>query len=85
MEASRARKASSKACDFERIDFPEVDPPEWDKYVIIKRGVNGEVEISDKPYDYWLKEPYASNYRENYDSHNGLDENTTRPKLEAAE
>ncbi|MBT3915816.1 MAG: FAD-dependent oxidoreductase, partial [Rhodospirillaceae bacterium] len=27
MEASRARKASSKACDFERVDYPEVDPP----------------------------------------------------------
>ena len=84
MEASRARKASSKACDFERVDYPEVDPPEWDKYVIIKLAEDG-IQISDKPCDYWLQEPYASNFAENYDAHNGLDDKTARITGEAAE
>ena len=84
MESSRARKASSRACDFERVDYPEVDPPEWDKYVIIKREEDG-ITISDMPCDYWLQEPYASSYAENYDAHNGLDENTMRETMEAAE
>jgi len=37
------------------------------------------------PCDYWLQEPYASSYAENYDAHNGLDENTMRETMEAAE
>lgn len=36
IEACRARKASSRELDFVRLDFPQIDPPEWQKFVKIK-------------------------------------------------
>jgi len=71
MHASLARKASSKALDFKRLDFPEMDPPEWTKF-IVTRLENGEVKVSELPFDYWLKPPYAPTYEENYRQHCGL-------------
>ena len=38
--ASLARKASSRALNFYRIDYPEIDPPEWNKYISIKLDNN---------------------------------------------
>ena len=66
MYGSLGRKASSRLYDFKRLDYPEMDPPEWDKYVTIKRGENGEVEYGELPLNYWLQEPYAPTYEENY-------------------
>lgn len=80
MHASLGRKASSAACDFQRVDYPEVDPPEWDKYVTIKLE-DGEVKTGERPCDYWLREPFASSYEENYAAHCGLDD----PAMEAAQ
>jgi len=36
MHASLAWKASSSALEFKRLDYPEMDPPEWNKYVTIR-------------------------------------------------
>jgi succinate dehydrogenase/fumarate reductase flavoprotein subunit len=36
LQASLARKASSRTLNFFRIDYPEIDPPDWNKYVTIK-------------------------------------------------
>ena len=57
--ASMARKASSDTLSFERIDYPEMDPEEWNKWVVTKMTDHG-VEISDLPLDYYgdLKEEY---------------------------
>lgn len=66
MYGSLGRKASSRLYDFKRLDYPEMDPPEWDKYVTIKRGENGEVEYGELALNYWLQEPYAPTYEENY-------------------
>ena len=44
MHASLSRKASSKPLDFNRIDYPHIDPPEWDKFVTTKLE-NGEVRV----------------------------------------
>jgi len=71
MHASLARKASSSALDFNRIDYPEMDPPEWDKFVTIKRE-DGEVKVGELPFNYWLLPPNAPTYKENYDRHCGL-------------
>jgi len=75
MHASLARKASSKAevwgADFKRIDYPEMDPPEWNKFVTI-RLENGEVKVGELPFRYWLLPPNAPTYEENYDRHCGL-------------
>jgi len=71
MHASLARKASSRGLDFNRLDYPDVDPPDWQKYVTIKQD-RGEVKVGDLPLNYWLLPPNAPTYRENYDKHCGL-------------
>jgi len=71
MNASLARKASSQRLNFNRIDYPEMDPPEWDKFVTI-RLENGKVKAGELPFDYWLLPPNASTYQENYKQHSGL-------------
>ena len=72
IQASLARKASSRAMGFKRVDYPQRDPPEWNKYVTLKL-LNGEVKTGELRPDYWLLPPYASTYRENYEKHSGLE------------
>ena len=71
MHASLARKASSSLLDFKRTDYPELDPPEWNKFVIIRQD-NGEVKVDTKPVRWWLEPPYAPTYEENYNIHCSL-------------
>jgi succinate dehydrogenase/fumarate reductase flavoprotein subunit len=66
--ACLARKASSRSLDFKRIDYPLVDPPEWNKFVTI-RVENGEVKTGDLPANYWVLPPYANTHLENYKQH----------------
>jgi succinate dehydrogenase/fumarate reductase flavoprotein subunit len=58
-----ARKASSKQLHFKRSDFPEIDPPEWHKFITVKLE-NNRVKVSEKPIDYY------GSLRENYESYN---------------
>jgi succinate dehydrogenase/fumarate reductase flavoprotein subunit len=68
MHASLARRASSRDLDFWRLDCPEVDPPEWKKFVTTR--VDGDaVRVGELPLGFWLEEPYASEYAENYRLH----------------
>jgi succinate dehydrogenase/fumarate reductase flavoprotein subunit len=71
MEASRARQASSASLGFKRIDFPQVDPPEWRKLVTI-RLEDDRVTVGEKPWNYWACEPNRPTYEENYQAHCGL-------------
>ncbi|HEX2964724.1 MAG TPA: FAD-dependent oxidoreductase, partial [Syntrophorhabdaceae bacterium] len=71
MHASLNRKASSAPLCFDRLDYPQMDPPEWEKLVAIKLNGNN-VEVKDVPVNYWLKAPYAPTYAENYKKHSGL-------------
>jgi len=71
MHASLARKASSRALNFKRLDYPEVDPPEWNKFVTT-RLENGEVKVGELPFNYWLLPPNAPSYKENYELHCSL-------------
>jgi hypothetical protein len=66
LHACLARKASNKWLHFYRTDYPEVDPPEWDKYITI-RLENGAVKTRELPLFYWLKPPNAPTYKENYE------------------
>jgi succinate dehydrogenase/fumarate reductase flavoprotein subunit len=68
MQASLARKASSLWLDFKRMDYPEVDPPDWNKIVTIRQE-NGDIKTGELPIDYWLNPPYAPGYEENYRKH----------------
>jgi succinate dehydrogenase/fumarate reductase flavoprotein subunit len=63
LHASLARKASSRPLDFQRLDYPELDPPEWNKFLIVKLE-DGKVKIGEKPMD------FAGNLKENYEAHN---------------
>lgn len=63
IEACRARHASSRELQFQRIDFPEVDPPEWNNFLVIEnRG--GKPETNLLPLD------YAGSLTENYENYN---------------
>jgi len=63
LHASLVRKASSEALNFFRIDYPEVDPPEWNKYVTIKLE-NDRVKSGELPVKYW------GDMKANYEAHN---------------
>ena len=76
IEACLARKASSKPLDFKRLDYPEVDPPEWNKFVTVRQE-NGQVKTGELPFDYWLLPPNAPTYEENYREHGALPEDTS--------
>ncbi len=57
------RKASSKHLHFLRLDYPEIDPPHWHKFITI-RLEEDEVVSGEKPLDYY------GNLEENYERHN---------------
>ena len=63
LNASLARKASSAPLNFYRIDYPEVDPPAWNKYVTVKME-NGKVKSGELPLYYW------GDMKANYEAHN---------------
>jgi hypothetical protein len=65
MNACLARKASSAWLGFERVDYPEKDPPEWHKWVTIRLEDEG-VKVGERPIDYW------GPLKENYEAHCGL-------------
>ncbi|MBI5446850.1 MAG: FAD-dependent oxidoreductase [Deltaproteobacteria bacterium] len=52
LHASRARRASSRLLDFQRQDFPEVDPPSFHKWVTVRQR-EGTVEEGALPIDFW--------------------------------
>ncbi|MEJ2111130.1 MAG: hypothetical protein P8Z37_14710, partial [Acidobacteriota bacterium] len=63
LHASLARKASSAPLNFHRIDYPEVDPPSWNKYVTVKME-NNRVQSGELSLYYW------GDMKANYESHN---------------
>jgi succinate dehydrogenase/fumarate reductase flavoprotein subunit len=71
IHASLARRASSALLSFTRVDYPEVDPPEWAKLVTVRQE-EGRAVAGELPLDYHLRPPYAPTYEENYRLHAGL-------------
>jgi succinate dehydrogenase/fumarate reductase flavoprotein subunit len=63
LNASLARKASSAPLNFHRIDYPEVDPPAWNKYLTIKLADDAVVS-GELPLNYW------GDMKANYEAHN---------------
>jgi succinate dehydrogenase/fumarate reductase flavoprotein subunit len=61
VQASLARKASSVPLNFQRIDYPAVDPPEWDKYITLRQE-DGQVRTGELPQAFWgnMKEQYEA-------------------------
>lgn len=68
MHACMARKASSAVLGHIRVDYPEMDPPEWHKFLPIKLE-DGKVTVRELPLNYHLLPPYAPTYEENYKLH----------------
>lgn len=73
IHASLARKASSALLNFMRLDYPAIDPPEWNKLVTLKQ-VEGQVTPGELPTDYHLRPPFAPTYEENYQQHCALEQ-----------
>ncbi len=63
LNASLARRASSQMLNFFRIDYPQVDPPEWNKFITVKLE-NGQVKVGELPLRYW------GDMKANYEAHN---------------
>ena len=63
IHACLAREASARHLFFERLDFPEMDPPEWRKFVTVRLQEDRVVEGS-------LPLGYYGPLREGYEAHN---------------
>jgi succinate dehydrogenase/fumarate reductase flavoprotein subunit len=63
IHACRGRRASSRELQFQRLDYPEIDPPEWNQFLSLANR-EGRVESTLLPLD------YAGNLAENYDRFN---------------
>jgi succinate dehydrogenase/fumarate reductase flavoprotein subunit len=63
LHSSLARKASSKELHFTRLDYPEVDPPEWAKFVTVRPTEDGAA-YGALPLDYYGSIP------DEYERHN---------------
>jgi succinate dehydrogenase/fumarate reductase flavoprotein subunit len=66
IEASLARKASSMPLSFQRIDYPQLDPPDWNHFLTIKL-VNDKVKTGKLPLTFWgdMKKQYEA-YNKDY-------------------
>ena len=63
IHASLARKASSRPLGFNRIDYPQVDPEEWNKFLTIKLE-NNQIKTGELPQRFW------GDMKEQYEAHN---------------
>ena len=52
IQSCPARKASSKQLMFTRLDYPEMDPPEWHNFITVWRDESG-VRTGALPIDYY--------------------------------
>jgi succinate dehydrogenase/fumarate reductase flavoprotein subunit len=63
IHACRARKAGNRWLFFERLDYPENDPPAWRKWITIKQ-IRDRVLTGDLALDFYGSLP------DNYAAHN---------------
>jgi succinate dehydrogenase/fumarate reductase flavoprotein subunit len=63
IQAMKARKASSLMLGLHRIDYPQIDPPEWQKWLTIKQE-NGKVMTGSLPMTFW------GDMKKQYETHN---------------
>ena len=68
MESAIGRRASSGTLNLRRLDYGQIDPPEWNKFVTVKQE-DGKPVVGELPFRYWLQPPHAPTYRENYKEH----------------
>lgn len=71
-ESAKARKGSSDLLGFYRTDYPAVDEPEWHKFLPISKTEKG-VNVRGVPCDYYLRDPYLTTLKSNYEKYAELD------------
>jgi succinate dehydrogenase/fumarate reductase flavoprotein subunit len=66
IQAMLARKASSLPLNLRRIDYPILDPPEWQKFITLKLE-NNKTKIGEMPLAFWgdMKKQYEA-YNKDY-------------------
>ncbi|HVN25335.1 MAG TPA: FAD-binding protein [Syntrophorhabdales bacterium] len=69
IEASLARKASSTSLGFIRQDYPDIDPPEWHKFITVEKR-NGKVVTGELPMGFWG--PLSDNYVKHNPAYKGF-------------
>jgi succinate dehydrogenase/fumarate reductase flavoprotein subunit len=64
--ACEARKASSVHLHFKRLDFPDVDPAAWHKWLVIRKN-GDQVSVTDRPISFWgdFERNYVPRHAEN--------------------
>jgi succinate dehydrogenase/fumarate reductase flavoprotein subunit len=63
LQAALARRASSQVLNFFRVDYPQIDPQEWNKFITVKLA-NNQVKAGSLPINYY------GNLKANYEAHN---------------
>jgi succinate dehydrogenase/fumarate reductase flavoprotein subunit len=65
IQSMLARRASSRALNLYRIDYPAVDPPEWNKWITVKQ-VNNKIVTGERPMVFWgdMKKEYEARNRD---------------------
>jgi succinate dehydrogenase/fumarate reductase flavoprotein subunit len=71
LKSSLARQASSPILDFYRLDYPELDPPEWDILLPIRQE-NSQAKSRMLPKDFHLRAPYEDSLEANYRKYSGV-------------
>lgn len=66
VHACRARRASSTHLHFDRLDFPERDPPQWHKWLTVRQGER-DMETGELPIAFWgeFEDGYRPRHRAN--------------------
>lgn len=64
MHASLVRRASSETLHFRRSDYPQLDPPEWNKFITVRKH-EADVLVGARPLNFWLP------FDDNYEKHRG--------------
>ena len=59
IESCLARKAGSKSLGFVRQDYPDLDPPDWHKFITIRQK-EGSIQTGELPIGFWG--PLSDNY-----------------------
>jgi succinate dehydrogenase/fumarate reductase flavoprotein subunit len=67
-KASLERKATMPGMDFIRLDYPQIEPPEWNCLLPIRQE-DGKVKTRKVALDFHVKAPNAGSLEENYQKH----------------
>ena len=67
VHACTARKASSTHLHFKRLDYPEMDPAQWQKWITLEKNSDDALSFGELPIAFWgdLESAYRPRHAEN--------------------